>query len=340
MKMIYICLAMLALSACVKVSNDDLNEDGGSSSPAEVTRTLEPQVIALADANRYQVQFPMHDEAQSVQRSIKNSDAEPVSLPMNLKDGVFIDAQPEANHDYVYEQGVVRNGNFEVLQTYQIHIPKDELISSEVVLSENTNWKNDGRFFMTPQGVITTNGYLLTIQTSQLIINQGKIRTFPEGTQAAVGQEGRSGGAIRITSQTGKGQLIVEMRGQRGGNGAAGPDYVSTNYGIGIGIAIGGPIGGGFIAASPGEKGKPGGNGFRGGNSGTFAIEFSHEHQLVVLPTVQAGLGGTGGPGGSGSPAVPNMNLEAGARGDSGREGAVGDREGSYINDLKGQRAL
>jgi hypothetical protein len=350
MKSVYqLCLLLLlnlSLGACVKVSDDPTDNQPAATaaggSQVEVEKTLEaphPEVMALAEPFKYQVHLPMAPDAQIVQRSIESSDVAPVLLPMNLQNGVFTDLQPESDRNYVYEMGVVRNGSLEILQTYKVRVPKDGLIDSErPSLAKDETWNYDGRLFLTPKAVITTAGHNLTIETQQLIVDQAKIRNFLETDQAAVGQPGHVGGLIRITTRTGKGLLRVEMRGQRGGDGHEGPAFEQT---AAPGMSMpGGFGGGGFITLLPGIQGKPGENGFAGGSSGTFYITILEAHQMTILPLIEAGKGGAGGLGGPGSPAYPGWNMDAGARGETGKDGPAGAVERSYIEDLKGQRAL
>ncbi len=321
----------LSLSACVKVTDKEDENNGAQAGSALY------EVRPLAEPSKYQVALQMHPETQVVQRSVENTNSEATVLPMNMQDGILTDTQPESGKTYIYEQGVVRDGHFEVLRRDKIRIPKDEIIQSEIVLTKDEVWKFDGRLYLEANGIITTNGFALAIETQRLVGKMGLIRTFPAGSQAAIGQKGQSGGAIRIIMRTGEGTLKVEMRGQRGGDGIPGADYTSAPP---TGINIGGPGGMGFSRLIAGEGGGTGGNGLPGGDSGSFQIQSFEAHSLMILPLIECGSGGGGGRGGKGSPAVPHMGLDNGPEGLQGGSGPAGQCQASYIQDLNGQRAL
>jgi hypothetical protein len=338
MKSVFL-IALLALfPACVKISDEN------SSSPAQVAQfqpeagaskaqPIYPQaaVEALTEPYKYKVLFPVPTGAQVVQRSLRSGDSDPILLPIVLKDGVFTDESPVSGRDYVYELGSIEDGNFQVLVSYTAHVPKDSVIESSIELSADTVWNQfDGRVFLTPQASITTNGFSFSIETGSLISDLGTIRSYRAGSMAPQGNPGRTGGSVRILARTASGKLTMEMRGQNGGLGMPGKDW--EKFGDGQ-QAPGGPVNG----MAPGEIGKRGGDGYRGGNSGNFEIKLKDAHSLTIFRTIETGIGGFGGPGGKGSPRIEAVNILEGPRGEEGRPGADGDRESSYLVDPSGR---
>jgi len=353
-KQIYSLCLLLVLGACVKIS--DKNAEEAASSPVampspkaqEVPQdsplsqaqqpSARPQVLAMPEAHKYQVWLPMPSEAQIVQRSIKSIEGQPVPLPMKVSDGVFRDENPESGKVYIYDVGVVHEGDFETLATYEVRIPEDRVFDAEYVLTKNEPIRVDGRLFLTRNGVITTNGFSLLIEAHHLISTQGLIRTFPEGYQAGPGQTARAGGQIQLSVRTASGELKIEMRGERGAVGAKGSDLPQNAPNGGSPGAPGGCGGCGFYLRRQGNPGGAGGSGFPGGNSGTFEVEIFEAHQLTLVSEIKAGAGGAGGVGGLGEP--DTSFVIQGPLGPTGASGADGSREFSYFKDLKGRRTL
>ncbi|MGZ5279588.1 MAG: hypothetical protein ACXWC9_06585 [Pseudobdellovibrionaceae bacterium] len=348
MKLVYFLCLLVILNACVKISDKEADPVVASvSTPtstvqqvdqAQPSPSQQPQVRAMQGAHHYQVLLPMPSEGQIVQRSIKASDALPVPLPMKLSDGIFIDEHPKSDQTYVYEIGMVREGSFEILATYEVHIPRDVVIDAEHIFTKNEPLRTDGRLFFTPTGILTTNGFTVLIEAQSLISNQGLIRTFPPGHQAVHGLVAKGGGQIRMSFRTASGDLKVEMRGQRGASGVKGLDLPQNAPNGG---APGGPAGCGgcgFYLRRQGNAGGAGGSGFAGGSSGNFELEIFEAHQLALHSEINAGEGGSGGIGGLGEP--DTSFVIQGPVGPTGASGTAGDREFSYIKDLSGRRIL
>ena len=352
MKFILIISLMWGLSACVKVSDADSDQPAAKSDSSGADRsqsadtkvpvaTNEPtnsdpaslplaQVQALTEPGHYKVLLPVLSNAQIVHRSMVSAPDSSKLLPISKAGETLTDEQVEADHEYVYEQGIVQDGQFNVLHSQKVRIPKDLEISSEMIVTHDDQWKIDGRIFLYESGSITTNGYTLIINAGQLLANSGTIRSFVHGSKAVIGQAGKSGGNVRIFAKTATGQLKVEMRGQNGGDGAKGADCKDWSKCPEPPIEY----------KTNGLAGFPGGDGLPGGNSGSFQIKLTEAHQLLVLVTAEYGLGGAGGIGGAGTPKAPDLNMQEGPAGKNGVNGPAGVMERSYIEDLNGQRLL
>jgi hypothetical protein len=328
-------LSLLFLSACLKIT--DIPEDAPQIPQAEV--------VGLADPNHYMVRLPFPDGAQVAQRYEKANEGANeralVSLPLKLAEGTFMDDQVLAGHHYVYQLGHAKDGNFELIHSFEVQIPTDLSIQEELTLQKDEMWTQYGRIFIGPQGILTTNGHQLFIQTNQLISNQGQIRTLVSGENTAVSSNGLSGGHIQIFLRSGSGALKIFLRGQNGGAGQAGATLPPDPPIQPIIIPIGS---GGLSNMSTGGarftlKTKPGGNagnGGRGGNSGRLQISISENHDLVLHPTVIEGQGGSAGIGGAPQP-IGGWTDELGEKGADGRAGENGVREALCLRDLKGQ---
>jgi hypothetical protein len=352
MKFILIISLMCGLSACVKVSDAQPEqpaakvESSGQGSPQPVATNTpvtpsEPtkadpaslplaQVQALSEPGHYKVLLPVLPEAQIVHRSMVSVTDSSKLLTISKPGETLLDDQVESDHEYLYEQGVIQDGQFTVLQAQKVRIPKDMEIGSELILAKDETWDIDGRVFFYESGYITTNGFTFILKAGQLLGNSGTIRSFGRGSKAGIGQAGRSGGNIRIFAKTASGQLKVEMRGQNGGDGAKGADCKDWSKCPQAPIEY----------KTNGLAGFPGGDGMSGGNSGTFQIKLTEAHQLLVLVTAEYGLGGAGGIGGAGTAKAPDLNMQEGPPGKNGANGPSGVMERSYIEDLNGQRLL
>ncbi len=350
MKSIFLIGLLALLPACVKITDADEpdsrqppasseSQNGADSAKGSNSRPVGPQPVvqALPEAMKYKVLLPVPAGSQVIQRKLHSVEGEnvPTLLPIVLKDGAFIDENVESGKDYDYELGVIHEGEMDAQASYSVHIPKDFVINSEIQLTADAAWTGiDGRFFLTSQGVITTNGFNLWIEIDALVSDGGMIRSFRSGFQAQQGSAGRSGGSVRIQARTARGKITMEMRGQHGGLGLKGKDWVS--FQDNSEQEPGGPVNG----MGRGIKGGRGGDGYRGGNSGNFEMKISEAHSLTIYRTIETGVGGFGGPGGKGSPQMHDaINMMEGSPGDEGRPGAGGDREFSYLIDLSGRTA-
>ncbi len=181
------------------------------------------------------------------------------------------------------------------------------------------------RVFFRERIQITTLDSHLLIEAKEMHFTKTQIQTFPEGAQADVGADGKSGGQIVLRADVAHGDLTVEMRGVHGGlglpgrapdenlrgrNGVSGllPSMTLATHACGDDLFCMGlkkvytcstPIPNGGDAEN-GLKGYPGGNGGRGGHTGKFQFEVSNSANLEVVMIQEPGLGGEPGQGGAG----------------------------------------
>jgi hypothetical protein len=326
-----------SLIACVKVSDIE-------SSDPTTPKAAGVSVIALAEPNRYQVLLPMIEEAQVFQRElVGESEFRLDFLPMLVQGSDLVDQSPIAGALYNYQIGLMKEGAFQVLSTFNVRIPQDLVVDGPLSFTENTQWHQYQRVFLRHGSRITTNGFNLSVKAFELISEDSVIETFPASAQAEIGLTGRNGGVIGFELQNAKGNLQVNLRGETGGAGADGavydspprPPYPCYDY----------------ADFDPnGARGQRGQNGMRGGNSGQLSIQISQGHSLVVYANREVGLGGPGGAGGPGQPGgfkgVSSGKMECmvtqqgknGEAGEPGQNGAMGIYEKFCLKDLNGVR--
>lgn len=297
----------LGLSACLKVKDRPKDE-------AEVTAVQKQgfisQVQELPQINHYKVLFAFPKGAQTVQRRIKDVDNSAVTIPMKIQDGILTDDQVDAGKTYIYEAGNTQNGQFEVIESFTFDIPQDRLIGKDEVLDQDQNWTSYRRIFFEEGSTLTTNGHNLSIQADQIIApdalnsRPGTIRTFPTQSQAAMAQNGLSGGLIQISLRTGSGTVSIELRGQKGGAGVAGQGDITFDIFKDGNSGRGGPIG--LHMQCPEcllkANSHDGDDGNAGGSSGRAEITILEKHNLHFPHLIARGEGGEGGQGGRISP--------------------------------------
>jgi hypothetical protein len=333
MKCLILFTLLLSTAACVKIADTPTEEP--TTDQVSANRAVGPEVEPLPEPGHYQVHLPISEEVQVVQRSLKDIEDDVTVVPMKLEKHILTDDQVESGKSYVYELGFQKDGEFELVETYEIQIPQDLVIQNEVVLQKDEVWNGYARIFLGPQGVITSQNFNLVMTASSLITQGGLIRTFPANTSAAQGIAGRSGGSVHLNLKTGVGILNVELRGENGGAGKDQGPWAPPAGNVVGGIHIDfGNIHSLFVKGEPGADGLPGAT---GGKTGNFLIQIQEAHQLDVMPRFFPGTGGAPGKGGTGSPAAPDFGFSEGDRGKDGQTGANGSQEQACLRDLKGE---
>lgn len=109
-------------------------------------------------------------------------------------------------------------------------VPKDYIFPNQVKLTGNMKIQNE-RVFMN-NSVITTENFNLEIQTKKLIVldkssalAKSSIQNFIPGAKAKHGDDGRSGGLIRIDAEYAEGDLVFTMNSEAGGDAFKGYFY-------------------------------------------------------------------------------------------------------------------
>lgn len=161
---------------------------------------------------------------------------------------------------------------------------------------------------------IVTNGVDLTIEVVNLVVDGGVLRSFNPDSAGA--QPGQSAGRVQIYIYGSLvGELVVQLNGTKGKDGAAG-----TPGGKGPRGAAGRPAASSAFDCSrgpqngfPGGPGLPGGQGGNGGNGGAggmlkvFSADPVATRESMIVSVLGGakgapGPGGPGGPGGDGGP--------------------------------------
>ena len=163
------------------------------------------------------------------------------------------------------------------------------------------------------QATLYTNGANLNLVADEILFQNSTIDSFEPGLRkAAVGQNGASGGSIRITTKNAIGKVRVMLRGQDGGDAYPAASYSDrAEQGKPSQAAelarktkncspfnLGGLVYG--EKGASGKKGVKGHDGTNGGNTGTFSLETSSRDGLrldVNFIPGYAGAPGDGGPG-------------------------------------------
>lgn len=241
----------------------------------------------------------------------------------------------------------------------RVEVHTDYILDKKIELSSNTVIRSQ-RIFLKRNSLIQTNGFNLTFRAKHIFSDHAQIITFPEGAEAEVTANGKSGGQIRFVAKQAIGDLQVILRGENGRPGQNGQEYTTA---AANGIQgerggnqclrwlVGGPIkcictrnptnGANGAAGLKGQRGQDGGN---GGSSGTIAIEIE-DHSNFIFDVSQIpgrggspGLGGLGQKGGKGGPPGNPTSTECnaafygadgadGPQGDAGLRGLDGERE-------------
>jgi hypothetical protein len=249
-----------------------------------------------------------------------------------------------------FDIGFVVQGRFQIAETLLFKIPLDFEFPEKLVLDENglkslpfkiekragKSWLVLGgyeRVFFPKNSETLILNQNIEIKTKFIYFDRSVIATFPEGSKALVGKDGRSGGQLRFEAEQATGQLRVELRGEDGGDGLPGdppdhrnrgvdrPSHVApsftystlpcydSSYCVGLQTTYRCtspvPLG---MDADPGKQGHPGKPGRHGGNSGKLDFQFRSFESLDLLVLNEVGRGGLGGEGGEGGePGKPGL---------------------------------
>lgn len=130
----------------------------------------------------------------------------------------------KSNYEKLYnggdklEIGLTQDGAEEVFYSKQIEIPEDLIISSSKILTSDLVFKG-GRFYLTGSAKIQALDFNVKIEVDEFYSENGLIETFPLGQKANWEVDGRSAGNIIIQAKKSYGSLIVNLRGEDGGDG-------------------------------------------------------------------------------------------------------------------------
>lgn len=133
----------------------------------------------------------------------------------------------------------------------------------------------------------------LLIDVHELISEGGIIETFAENSRAAEGENGRSGGTVRLFAQTARGDLTILARGEHGGQGRTGRTGKDSPD-----------------PGAEGETGESGGTGGNGGNSGRVCVKIATASPIQVrILRFPGDAGSAGMPGHGGVGANANLSV-------------------------------
>jgi hypothetical protein len=193
-------------------------------------------------------------------------------------------------------------------------VEKEFSVPPALIQSEKLVLRYD-RLILQRGARFNTEGANLRIEADELIADNAVIQTFHNGQKATVGKSGRDGGTLEIVATHATGSLLIEMRGENGGDGNPGkmPDenlrgatgytgqdaVYSGSYETKIVLNTKATDGGSGLQGKPGYSGE---NGFKGGDSGKLTIKIKNSENFKLETRRFQGLGGAGGIGGDGGP--------------------------------------
>ncbi|PIS11674.1 MAG: hypothetical protein COT73_02730, partial [Bdellovibrio sp. CG10_big_fil_rev_8_21_14_0_10_47_8] len=205
----------------------------------------------------------------------------------------------------------------------EVKVPRDLVIEGNMTLQQNTNWNIYHRVYFPKNTTLTTMGYQLIIQTDEIIAQGGKLQTFPPGSTS--GTNGRSGGSITLLAATASGELQVELRGQKGGEGPTAPCIINIDPNFG---RHGPPP---FRTVQTVRTNMTLNQvpqvGFDGGDTGQLSVELRQEHSLKIKTAFEPGTGGIGGL------LAEACKIPRSARGPV---GSPGEKQTSCLRDIHG----
>ncbi|MBX3018211.1 MAG: collagen-like protein [Bdellovibrionaceae bacterium] len=243
----------------------------------------------------YRVKLRIPDEVRFVERTDRRT---------LVKKRFWIDSREITDGEVVsgesYEYAFFRTPT-ENLASTTVHVPMDIVVESTIAHDKIEMTKPIRRLYLGPNAVIQTGSANFEMRAERLLAEPGaRIETFAKGASGS-----QSGGQVRLFIWKGIGDLRIELRGQHGLNGAAGPAHGGRAAdGAAAGtqranhckhMAGGGPGANGAI-------GNAGGAGGHGGSTGSFEIEATDNSEFKVQAVFEPGQGGAGGEGGPGQP--------------------------------------
>lgn len=332
-KIKFICLLVgcCLLWSCIKVEPKSAKQqDNEPVLSAEKKRdAITYQIFGKDEPNQYRIQF---QKTQNVFfRKIKAGAGRVDHCP----ESQCVDEDVSGGDHLVYEFFEQSEGRQVLLQTLNIDVPQDLVFEGRVLLNEMTlrskGFEIEGngvfrkaialqfqRVFFAQDSVLITNGENLQIKAEGIYFHHALIQTFDAGQTAAIGKEGRSGGLLDFQADKMSGDVVVELRGENGGQGLEGPPPDEKLQGANGFPGVAAEAASKVCAPSelmcgeckapakpggPGEQGREGyrgGTGRRGGLSGELRWSSGDTSNLNWRVLKVPGLGGSGGMGGKG----------------------------------------
>lgn len=351
MRLRFFLISVLFIAACGKSS-----VPGGNKNPAESLNAggtkLSVQLVGEPSPNAYAAHLswsgPSADNQKLYRSSSRTSRVMLKEFSPEAK--TWLDADVVAGETYTYQIVGADTSN-----SISITIPKDLEFKVNADLESDAH---GGRLFIARGVHLYTQGKASHLKFDEIISDDGFIESFPEGTTAAINQEGRSSGTIHISADRLRGKLTLVSRGENGGPGTPGQmgnkglkGYPGTNceyrcmHSADLNqcrslesqganpkqlyrcekVATNGLPGG------SGSTGGNGGQGRNGGDSGSPLVEINDvalENLLITLQEGKAGVGGIPGNGGlggdGGDPGLEQHGICPAQRGPVGVNGPSG----------------
>jgi hypothetical protein len=229
--------------------------------------------------------------------TVYGQNIKPSDLPAELTSPVQEDSAEQVSKQLKQRNSLTLNGT-----TLTIGAPGE---GRTVMIACNTLRMSNGARIIT-----NGNRFILVTLNARFSENAGIVSFLSQTAKAAPGNDGVSGGNVRIKAlQDVSGGLRVSLSGQNGGDGAPGgegapgsPGNRGANAVDGLGSCKSGGQDG--APGGPGGKGGPGEPGGKGGDGGELILEAKAANNTGVIdfeaPAGQGGHGGQGGLGGSG----------------------------------------
>ena len=331
----FVVVAGFFLASCIEFKEPELEN-----SPVKQLKLASFEIKELESPNRYAINVRWTEASQHVvitfnQKEVLNSSTSEKSFDIEAEGGSSANILVEA----------IEAGKKTFLGELNTLIPRDFVFESDLSLESDLSISAN-RIFLPSRTKIVTNGFNFTIKGNKFVSEDSEIISFLKTSQAPPLTPGRSGGKISINAKDAVGNLRIELRGEKGGNGQNGASWgqeaqkgvdgkdsedgsFENDDGRGHSYCVrdagsGGP-------GVNGARGRDGSPGEIGGDSGTLLIHIENNSEFKVSPQIEAGESGVSGIGGSGQaggeggdPGTVYSNCKPGNKGPTGRPGDAG----------------
>lgn len=329
----------LGLSGCAFKKDDAKDDNKGNSGPSAKEIADE---INKKDQERIKGEILTIEDFQFLIAPLERLNEYSLTIKYTQKPGVTVFIQnsstplpnSSSGAEMIVDGGAVLDLKISVYNSLSqlagsfskaIHIPRDYVVIGRVALDKNLE-ADFGRVFLSPNSLLKTNGYLVSITADQLIANANSTIINFDSQEEGSEPRHKTGGSITIRAKEASGFLRVILQGTKGSDGRSGneiatlkgPKWSSSGYDGHDGESDWDssctegshqcgtynehcvtPVENGQDG-DPGQPGYDGEDGKAGGDAGNFFVQIEDNKAFSLLFNAKPGLGGRGGEGGNG----------------------------------------
>ncbi len=364
-KNVILIIALLSLClGCVKIKSKDKKESSGmrpqSHEVPAATGQPEFEWIESDLPNQYQIKIQRSSGANVVIQTELDANGSAGSEFLFFQDDFVLGNNLKSGLRYRFQLGKMTDTGFLMISEFTAQTPVDLVVEGEWVLSDSVD-KQIGRIYLAKNAKIKVLDKNLNLRAKSLFSEGAVLYAFSERDSVFPEVAGKNAGNVHITVERAKGELKFDLRGQKGGSGKTGENwlpiqavkgsdsegdqYIQSVDHVWNCSSLGKPPTNG----ADGNKGKIGGKGGRSGDNGSLSLEVEKDegflYSIIETPRV-GGAGGKGGPGQlGGSPgkvhsqliaAHPFVQLCKHPKVFQGTEGSIGDDGESGMPGAKG----